>query len=365
MYPFIHITKKKLLSILKPFSGKKICIIHGKNSYESSGAKVLFDFCLQKLGILFLEHCNFTANPKWEEIEPILVTVKKFKPELFIAIGGGSVIDTAKLLRFFYLNDGTPLEYDQEPKNSKCKLYALPTTSGSGSEATQFAVCYVKGKKYSVSGPNLLPDKIFVDYRFALNNPPYLTACSGLDALCQGIESLWSVNGTTVSRIYAKKAIRLLYPNLYVCVHNPNPKVRKKVSKGSYWAGKAINISTTTAPHAYSYKITSLLGIPHGHAVAISMPYFFKVNSRISKENCSSEEKYSILTKNIRQLNKMLKMDYKGLEKYINEITMGLYKPIFPNTYEWEKIVSEVNIQRLLNNPTLITQKPKIEDFCW
>ena len=365
MLPFVHITEEKLEAILEPFAHMRVCVVHGKSSYVTCGAKSLFEVVVSKLRIQLFEHEDFSVNPKWNEISPILVKLREFKPALFIAVGGGSVIDTAKLLKFFYSNNSSPIAYEERSIQSYLPLYVFPTTAGSGSEATHFAVCYCDGKKYSVTDPTMLPDRVFVDYRFTLNNPSYLTACSGLDALCHSIESFWAVKATSKSKQYAKKALSLLLPNLYKCIYNPDAAIRRKIAEGAYLSGKAINISTTTAPHAFSYKITSLLGVPHGHAVAISMPFFFRINTALTKDNCSDVGNFSQLYENICQLKGLINMSTSEFEAYITSMTKSLYVRKVPTIKQWQEIIRNPNPQRLKNNPVVIDKLPDITDFCW
>lgn len=355
MKPFVELTNSKLLSILSLYKNKKIFIVHGKKSYDSCGAKKLFDDAFEKLNCVVLEHSDFSENPKWEEIKAIQTDYIHFNPNLVIAVGGGSVIDTAKLIRFFSNTNETPESYNKESKVT-VPLFVFPTTSGTGSEATHFAVCYVNGKKNSVASKSILPDKVFVDYRFTLKNPAYLTACTGLDALCQAIESYWSVKSTLESRRYAKKAIKLIYSNLLSCVKKQDSKSRDKVSRGSYYAGKAINISFTTAPHAFSYGITSTHGIPHGHAVALSLPYFFEYNSKVNETNCNDPRGAKYVLSKMHTLTKLLKIKEsakKELTTYINSI---LQKEDISNWFEenFVQLSENVNLQRLTNNPVKV-----------
>ena len=100
--------------------------------------------------------------------------------DLFIAIGGGSVIDFAKLCKYFSKSDQT--------------LVAIPTTAGTGSESTLFATYYENGKKASVDDSSILPNYVILDYKLLIGSPKYLKACSAIDAYCQAIESYWSLN---------------------------------------------------------------------------------------------------------------------------------------------------------------------------
>lgn len=351
----VHLSEKKGLKLFSRYRNQKVFLVHGKNSYLSCGAKNIFDKVFTNLNCNVFEHFDFSENPKWDEIKIGIEKFNLFNPDVIVAIGGGSVIDTAKLIRFFSNTEGNPQKYI-EPKNDLIPFFVLPTTSGTGSETTHFAVCYVDGKKYSVASKQILPSKVFLDYRFTLNNPKYLTACTGLDALCQAIESYWSVKSTKESRKYAIKAIKNIYPNLINCVNNPNKKIRRNVSIGSYYAGKAINISFTTAPHAYSYGITSKFGIPHGHAVAISLPYFFELNSNVNEENCNDIRGTDFVKERLFKLTKLLKIKINAKEELTNYINLILQKEDIQIWFEknWNTISDTVNVQRLGNNPVKV-----------
>ena len=112
----------------------------------------------------------------------------------------------------------------------------------------------------------------------SISGSNYLRACSGLDALCQAIESHWSINSNNESRKYSSSAIIKLLKNLKEFVLNPSKRNSGEMAIASNLSGRAINITKTTAPHALSYPITLFL-IYHGHAVAISMPFFIQYNS--------------------------------------------------------------------------------------
>lgn len=352
---FLHFTINKGKKIFSKFSNKKVFIVHGKKSYSLCGAKDIFDRIFKALNCNVLEHFDFSENPKWEEINIGVNKYKEFEPDIILAVGGGSVIDTAKLIRFFSTSKGNPSNYIETEK-SKIPFYVFPTTSGTGSEATHFAVCYLDGKKYSVASKNILPTKTFIDYRFTLSNSQYLTACTGLDALSQGIESYWSVNSTKESRRYSIKAINNIYSYLLDCINSPTEKSRKALSRGSFYAGKAINISFTTAPHAYSYGITSKFGLPHGHAVAISLPYFFEYNYNVTQENCNDIRGVKFVQKRMNYLKKILhlkKYFKKELTEYINSV---LKKDNIQTWFDnnWESVSNTVNKQRLNNNPVKV-----------
>ena len=273
-------------------------------------------------------------------------------------------MDVAKLIRFFYSNTGTPAAFS---KNSDLlPLILFPTTAGTGSEATHFAVCYMDGLKYSVADESILPTEAYIDYRFTLTASPYLTACSGFDALSQAIESYWSVKSTKASRTYAAEAIRLIYPNLKKCVFMPSEFEREQLAIGSNFSGRAINISFTTAPHAYSYGITTYMNLPHGHAVACTLPYFFELNTNVSEMNCVDDRGVEFVKNIMQDLCTLLGTSTDSCFSFLSSFVSSVFsskKISIPSKVALEKIIASVNMVRLSNNPVKILEHPPIADL--
>lgn len=339
-------------SVLKRLNPRKVFLVRGKKSYQLSGAESVINDALIEFSPEVLPFSDFEENPKMEDVQKGLSYLEAFNPDIIIAIGGGSVLDISKLIRFFYSYDGNPIGTEFYKKKDLLPLLALPTTAGTGCEATHFAVMYKDKIKYSVEHDDVLPDYAFVYPPFTYNNPPYLTACTGFDALAQGIEAFWNVNATKESDEYAIKSIKLLWPNLPIAVNNPTNEIRNKVAEGAYWAGRAINITKTTAPHAFSYAFTTYYGIPHGHAVALTFPFFFELNSnRANKLNLSNNvNKY---WKKIDNLKDLLCLPSDNV---LNSFTLYINN-IFPKHIRIDssdKYLNLVNLERLKNNPILI-----------
>ena len=217
---------------------------------------------------------DFSTNPKLEEIEKGVETIS-INPKTIIAIGGGSVIDFAKVYKY--------------KTKLNVPLIAIPTTCGTGSEATQFAVYYKEGKKQSLDSPEVLPNVAIVDSQFVENNPTYLKACTALDAYCQAIESYFACKSTEKSRQYAMEAIKLCRDNLVKYVNSNEKTYSLNMSKASNLSGKAINISRTTAAHAMSYSITTKYGIPHGHAVALNIAKVMEYNKNVDEKSINDK----------------------------------------------------------------------------
>ncbi|MCD8351924.1 MAG: phosphonoacetaldehyde reductase [Planctomycetaceae bacterium] len=225
---------------------------------------------------------GFSPNPDFSEILAGVEVMKEFTPDLLVAIGGGSPIDVAKMMKAIRFTK-EPYDPDQpelvKPSGEGPPLVAIATTSGSGAEATQFAVFYVNHtKKQSLAHPTARPKMAVVDPEMTYNLPPAITASSGLDALAQGVEAFWASNTTPEAQEFATATIKYALDNLYNAVHSPAPDNRYHMAQAAYLSGKAINITRTTMSHALGYHLTTTYGIPHGHAVALTIPYFFRLN---------------------------------------------------------------------------------------
>lgn len=167
------------------------------------------------------------------------------------------------------------LYLNQEYKDSGIPHLAIPTTAGTGSESTRYAVCYYEGVKQSVTHESIIPDYVVLEPEFLKTLPVYQKKATLLDALCQGIESLWSVNSTDESKEFSLSAVSGILTNIDTYFNNDETALAN-ISIAANTAGKAINITQTTAAHAMSYKVTSLYGLAHGHAAAVCLPYVWE-----------------------------------------------------------------------------------------
>lgn len=335
---------ENLLLVLKEFSFSHLFLVRGRNSYETCGAKSIMTAVFSELDCEVTEYFDFEENPKIEDLERGLLLLRKYSCSVIVAVGGGSVLDMAKLLRFFYSYSGEPTSGKFEKEKDLLPLIVLPTTAGTGSEATHFAVLYKNKVKYSVEHNAILPDVAIVYPPFTYNTPRYLTACAGFDALAQAIEAYWNAYATKESDEFAKRAIELLWPNLPLVVNSPTNSMRNKVSEGAYWAGRAINITKTTAPHAFSYSFTTYYGYPHGHAVAMTFPFFWSINMDIHRirKNISP----SLYKQKIEYLKNLCNID---IGDYIEKRILLPLK--LPENFNKYFILESVNRQRLQNNP--------------
>jgi alcohol dehydrogenase class IV len=351
----------ELISIINNYNASQIFLVTGKASFLKSGAK---DFLNNDIGIkVSFAFSDFASNP---QIEDMLKGVSLFQQgdyKLIIAIGGGSVIDMAKLLSVYarQKNVESVLLNKSPIKIAKTPLVAIPTTSGSGAEATSFSVLYFDKVKYSISHKLLLPDFVFLSPKLTFSSSPYLTACTGLDAFCQAVESVWSVNSTPESEIYAYKAVDIVWNNLRKAVTENNYQAKAELQTAALLAGKSINITKTTAPHAISYAYTSFYNVPHGHAVAISLPFFFEYNYGISDADCLDSRGAENVKGRINKLLDILNISPEDIQPtlkyFFTEIGVNINASEIIANFDPEIVIKNVNMERLKNNPRAINFK--------
>lgn len=234
---------------------------------------------IESLNFPHVKFSDFSPNPLYEDVCKGIDIFHITKCDTLLAVGGGSAIDVAKCIKLAVLakegNDAIipPLVNTRvECDGTKLPFIAIPTTAGTGSESTHNAVMYYEGSKQTVTNDGILPDYAILEPKVLKTLPLYQKKCTMLDALCQGIESWWSVNSTLESYEYSRKAIELIMDNWRKYIFENDDEAAANIMLGANYGGRAINITATTAAHAMSYKITSLYKFPHGHAVAVCLP---------------------------------------------------------------------------------------------
>lgn len=211
---------------------------------------------------------NFQPNPVYESVVEGVKLFHAFKADAIFAVGGGSAIDVAKCIKLYSNMDEGQNYLKQEIVPNDVPLIAMPTTAGTGSEATRYAVIYYNGEKQSVTSTSCIPSIVLMDSSALKTLPLYQKKATMLDALSHAIESYWSVNSTDESREYSKQAIEKVLANKDGYLSADETACANMLTAANI-AGKAINITQTTAGHAMCYKLTSLFGIAHGHAAAL------------------------------------------------------------------------------------------------
>ena len=356
-----------LKQIIEKINAKKILLLTGKKSYSTSDAKTKLEPFLRNLKVT--RFSDFEVNPKIEDVYAGVSLALKKNPDLIIAIGGGTVIDMAKLINI--LSSQKEHSFINIIKNSSLinskglsPLVAIPTTSGTGSEATHFAVVYVEKSKYSLAHKFMLPDYVIVDSSLSNKMPKNVAASVAIDALSQAIESYWSVGSTTESQQYARQSIEIILASIEKAVIEKDAEAIDSMSLAANLSGKAINISKTTAAHAISYPISTYFNVPHGHAVGLLLGCFFEINSDFDSHGINDSRGSSYLTNTMLQLFKLFgaenPLDCKLLwYKMMNDIGLetNISKLGICSSDDIDLISNNVNLERLNNNPVVVSEE--------
>lgn len=345
-----------LPSIIEKLGVKRLFLVAG-NSYNRFEIKQVID----GLGLEITWFSGFNPNPVFEEVCEGLKLIKESACDCILAVGGGSAMDVAKCIKLAYLTKegesalippvvSTRVEVD----GSTLPFIAIPTTAGSGSESSHNAVMYYEGSKQTVTNDGILPDYALLEPSVLKGLPVYQKKCTMMDALCQGIESWWSVNSTQESYEYSRKTIELIMQNWRAYIFDNDQYAATQIMLGANYSGRAINLTQTTAAHAMSYKITSLYGLPHGHAVASCLPTLWKymINNMDKYIDPRGQEYLSYVFSQIASaMGASTPTEAIALFRKMM-VEMEMAQPVSENREEDLKILSSsVNIVRLKNNP--------------
>ncbi len=294
---------------------------------------------------------SILPNPSYETVVEGVKLFHQNKCDKILAVGGGSAMDVAKCIKLYSNMNHNENYLKQTIVPNDVPLYAIPTTAGTGSEATRYAVIYFEGEKQSVADYSCIPSVVFFDESVLATLPMYQKKSTMFDALTHATEAFWSVNSTEESRNYSRHAIEtiLKYKDAYFA---GDTSCYTKMLEAANVSGKAINITQTTAGHAMCYKVTSLYGISHGHAAALCdmvlWPYMIEnIDKCIDPRGTEHLKKiFDELAKAYGCATPMEAVDkFRGI---IKELEMSIPTP---NEGDYEILKTSVNPVRLKNNP--------------
>lgn len=249
-------------------SGSKCLMLVCDAAYGFLKIKDYFDTLEERKGIRVIKFSDFQPNPLYESVVEGVRIFHENACDMIAAVGGGSALDVAKCIKLYSNMDSSENYLKQTIVPNDVPLFAVPTTAGTGSEATRYAVIYYNGDKQSVADYSCIPSTVLFDASALKTLPLYQKKATMMDALCHAVESFWSVNSTEESMGYSREAIQTIIANKDSYLANEDDG-NANMLKAANLAGKAINITQTTAGHAMCYKLTSLYGIAHGHAAAL------------------------------------------------------------------------------------------------
>ena len=290
-------------------------------------------------------------DPSFETIKRGVADMNEFEPDVIIALGGGSAMDAAKGMWLFYEHpdadvEGLKLKFMDIRKRTykfpklgvKAKMVSIPTTSGTGSEVTSFAVISDKQKniKYPLADYELTPDVAIIDPDLVMTLPKSLTADTGMDVLTHALEAYVSVMASDYTDGLAEKAVELVFKYLPIAyADGSNREAREKMHNASCIAGMAFTNAFLGVNHSIAHKLGGEYHIPHGRANAIILPYVVKYNgSKPTKmvswpkyETYIADEKYANLARRLGLPASNTEEGVNSLVKAIQELMAKLNEP--------------------------------------
>ena len=315
------LSQKKIFIVTDPFMVKS-GMIDSVTKHLSEGAYQIFS--------------DIVPDPPMELVVKGVEQVVSYKPDAVVALGGGSAIDAAKAIMHFSREIGN---FD------KMHFIAIPTTSGTGSEVTSFAVITdtEKGIKYPLVAEALIPDIAILEPTLVKSVPPSIVADTGMDVLTHALEAYVSTRATDFSDSFAEKAIALVFEYLLRSYENSEDmEAKEKMHNASCLAGIAFNLASLGLNHAIAHNIGGKLHIPHGRTNAILLPYVIEFNSNINgfspKDYSDAAIAYARIAKLLGISGSTVRLSVKNL---VNEITKLMQRMKMPSKLTQCKVSSE------------------------
>ncbi|REJ43813.1 MAG: bifunctional acetaldehyde-CoA/alcohol dehydrogenase [Microcystis aeruginosa TA09] len=309
--PKVYFKYGSLPVAIRELAGKKRAFIVTDKPLFDLGVTATLQEILEEIGITVNIFYDVEPDPSLETVERGLNVINTFNPDVIIAIGGGSPMDAAKIMWLLYEHPEIEFEslamrfmdirkrvYELPPLGEKALMVCIPTTSGTGSEVTPFAVVTDRRNniKYPLADYALTPSMAIVDPELVLNMPKKLTAYGGIDALTHALESYVSVLASEYTNALGQDAIRLLFKYLPSSYHNgaKDPKAREKVHYAATMAGMAFANGFLGICHSMAHQLGAIFHIPHGLANALMISHVILYNATDApfKQATFSQYKY-------------------------------------------------------------------------
>lgn len=311
------------LNFMSVWKDKKVFIVTDPFIVDSGMIRVVTDQLQVSNYSIFKD---IVPDPPIEIVIQGVQEVIKFHPEAVLAIGGGSAIDAAKAIMYFSKKIGNLQEMS---------FIAVPTTSGTGSEVTSFAVITnpQKGIKYPLVSDELLPDVAILESDLVKSVPSAIVADTGMDVLTHAIEAYVSTKANDFSDALAEKSVQLVFEYLLRSYKsNDDKEAKEKMHHASCIAGMAFNYASLGFNHALAHNIGGKLHIPHGRTNAILLPYVIEYNADINE---FSPKTYNIAALKYEKLAKLLgiagsttRLSVKAFIQEIRKLQRALNMPI-------------------------------------
>lgn len=318
----------------------------------------------ERRNIRVVRFCEFQPNPDWNSVVAGVECFQGQSFDLIVALGGGSAMDVAKCIRLY--GASTPRQHysDTPIAPADVPLLAIPTTAGTGSEATRYAVVYDRGEKQSITHERCLPETVLLDPRGLQTLPPYQRAATMMDAFCHGVESFWSVRSTAESQALSREAIRRLMEAREAYLQN-DPAGNDAMLQAAHLAGRAIDLTQTTAGHAMCYRLTGLYGIAHGHAAALCTAALFFDLTDVG-DRCVDSRGLAYVKQMLTQLSQA--MGCRDPEEAARTFAQLLPDTLRERPLSWRQedlatLADSVNPLRLKNHPVRLQRERRLQIY--
>lgn len=320
----IYFGKGCMTEVLESLSGKKAIVVTGGSSMQKFGFldKVISSLQKTNMEVMLIE--GVEPDPSVETVFNGAQKMREFEPDWIIALGGGSPIDAAKAMWIFYEHPEATFDDVKDPftvplLRNKARFVAIPSTSGTATEVTAFAVITDYGTKikYPLADYNLTPDIAIVDSELAETMPPKLVAHTGMDALTHALEAYVATARSPFTDPLALQAI-LMVNDYILKSYQGDSEAREKMHIAQCLAGMSFSNALLGITHSLAHKIGAWFHIPHGCANAILLPFVIDFNKKVSLQNyakvaknlglagSSSDELVDNLVKFVQNLNEQL-----------------------------------------------------------
>lgn len=275
-------------SIIEKESAKKIIVFTDKG-IRATGLVDILTHLLNETESTYQVLDDLTAEPAYQDVDRVVKEAEGSAAELLIAIGGGSVMDAAKLCSVLKGAEYTVKDLLENPAQAEkqVKTVMIPTTCGTGAEATCNAIVAIpeEQSKKGIVIDNMIPDYVLLDPQMIRKLPKAIVAATGVDALAHVVECFTSKKATPFSDTYAAAGAKLIFHNIREAYHNPeNMDAKNNMLLGAFYGGVAITGSGTTAVHALSYPLGGKYHIAHGVSNAILFTHVMEFNKNACGE---------------------------------------------------------------------------------
>jgi alcohol dehydrogenase class IV len=324
---------------------------------------------LEQNQVTVLSDSSIVQEPSFSDFEKLMKTVTPFNPDMVIGIGGGSVLDIAKLVAAQLENEQSLKEYVGIGllKGRKKKLICVPATSGTGSEVSPNAILVDDdNQKKGIVSPYLVPDIVYVDPMLTVSVPPAITAATGIDALTHCLEAYTNKFALPFIDMYAYMGMQLIAANIETAVKDGNNlEARTQVAMGSLLGGFCLGPVNTAGVHALSYPLGSMFHLAHGLSNALLLPYVMEYNVPAAVKRYAEvaialgcerqKDDKATACAGVQKIKELIKAC--GLPLRLREVNV-------PGSAIPAMAADAMKIQRLLkNNPRLIEEKDAIEIY--